>query len=552
MRKVLAALTAIAVPIIAAVGYSGAASAALPLSPHVIDLHSAFKQELAHQRAGKIGGVVYARDKQPSTAKTGPSCAEPACPLVWNGGPVQHAPRIYLLLWGPSWSTDSGQQASASYLESFYSGLGVQPQDSWSSTTSQYGDGAGFPTFSGSVFAGSWQDTSAPPFGATQEQLSAEADAFISSTVPGFNDSNDQVVVATQSGTCPAGFYASSCSGGSGDYCAWHSDSAGGASYTNLPYLLDSGAGCGANFVQNQYDGFSIVGGHEYAETVTDPDVDLGWWDPSDSSGGEVGDKCAWRDLGTVTLSSGTFAMQPLWSNAANDCALATSATDQVTVTSPGSQRAALGATVRLQIHGSSSQAKTITYSASQLPRGLSISKSTGLISGKATWPGNYAVTVTASDSTPATGSASFGWRINPAHGPVELLSHRAFCVDDSGGSLADNTKVDIRACAGTLAQNWAPFPNHSLRRYGGSGAIDTGACVNITDHSTSNGARVDLLGCDGQWNQLWAYSSATHQWKNPHSGKCLRDPGNSLTSGTQLELYACRASYVSEQWTNA
>src|ERR1017187_4147943 len=111
MRKVLAALTAIAVPIIAAVGYSGAASAALPLSPHVIDLHSAFKQELAHQRAGKIGGVVYARDKQPSTAKTGPSCAEPACPLVWNGGPVQHAPRIYLLLWGPSWSTDSGQQA---------------------------------------------------------------------------------------------------------------------------------------------------------------------------------------------------------------------------------------------------------------------------------------------------------------------------------------------------------------------------------------------------------------------------------------------------------
>ena len=166
---------------------------------------------------------------------------------------------------------------------------------------------------------GAFQDTSTPPFGVNQGQLAAEADAFASAH--GVTDTtNSQIVVATQSGTCPQGFYSPSCSGGSGNYCAWHSNS--NEPYTNLPYILDAGGGCGANIVQNQYDGFSIVGGHEYAETVTDPFPVSGWWDGSDPFGGEIGDKCAWRDpvtgnidIGTVTLSTGTFAVQPLYSN---------------------------------------------------------------------------------------------------------------------------------------------------------------------------------------------------------------------------------------------
>ena len=61
-------------------------------------------------------------------------------------------------------------------------------------------------------------------------------------------------------------------------------------------------------------DGFSIVGGHEYAETVTDPYLNA-WVDNSDSGGGEIGDKCVWTDLALTYLSSGAYATQPLWSN---------------------------------------------------------------------------------------------------------------------------------------------------------------------------------------------------------------------------------------------
>ncbi len=79
---------------------------------------------------------------------------------------------------GTELGTDPSQSASASYLESFYSGLRVQPEDNWSTITDQYSDGTGHPSFSGSVFVGTYQDTSTPPFGATQAQLTAESDAL--------------------------------------------------------------------------------------------------------------------------------------------------------------------------------------------------------------------------------------------------------------------------------------------------------------------------------------------------------------------------------------
>jgi ricin-type beta-trefoil lectin protein len=290
-------------------------------APHatVINLHHAYLAHLGHTKAAKITGIMYARNKEPKAAKVTAACSEPNCPLVYNGGSVQHSPHVYLLLWGPNWSSDPSQAGSAAYLESFYAGLGVEPQDSWSTITSQYGDGSGFPTFTGSVYEGAFQDTSTPPSGVDQSQLGAEADAFASTQ--GITDLADaQIVVATQSGTCPQGFYSPNCDGGSGDYCAWHSNS--NEPYTNLPYMLDAGSGCGEDIVQSQYDGFSIVGGHEYAETITDPFPVSGWWDSADGSGGEIGDKCAWRDpvsgnvdIATVALSTGTFAMQPLFNN---------------------------------------------------------------------------------------------------------------------------------------------------------------------------------------------------------------------------------------------
>ncbi len=101
-----------------------------------------------------------------------------------------------------------------------------------------------------------------------------------------------------------------------------------------------------------------------------------------------------------------------------------------VTVTNPGSRSTTTGSSVSLQISASDSAGATLTYSASGLPTGLSIGSSSGLISGTASTAGTYQVTVTATDSTGASGSASFTWTVGSAGGTCsssQLLGNPGF-----------------------------------------------------------------------------------------------------------------------------
>jgi Putative Ig domain len=87
-----------------------------------------------------------------------------------------------------------------------------------------------------------------------------------------------------------------------------------------------------------------------------------------------------------------------------------------VTVTNPGSKTGTVGTATSLQISASDSGGAALTYSASGLPTGLSISSS-GLVSGTPTAAGTFSVTATATDSTGASGNASFTWTISGGGG---------------------------------------------------------------------------------------------------------------------------------------
>jgi hypothetical protein len=64
------------------------------------------------------------------------------------------------------------------------------------------------------------------------------------------------------------------------------------------------------------------VEGHELSESQTDPQPPSGWYDFPDNQ--EIGDLCAWLapPAGDITLSTGTFAVQGLWSNRVNKCTI--------------------------------------------------------------------------------------------------------------------------------------------------------------------------------------------------------------------------------------
>ncbi len=87
-----------------------------------------------------------------------------------------------------------------------------------------------------------------------------------------------------------------------------------------------------------------------------------------------------------------------------------------VSLNSISTQSNAVGDAVSLQMSASDSENKTITYSATGLPSGLTINSSTGLISGTiavgADTSSPYAVTVTATDSAGNSATQSFNWTV--------------------------------------------------------------------------------------------------------------------------------------------
>ncbi|WP_181799536.1 hypothetical protein [Kitasatospora acidiphila] len=230
--------------------------------------------------------------------------------MRYHGGPVQHHPVVYLDFWGSQWNTDTN--GIQTYLTKLFQGLGTS-QDTWSAITSQYTDSSGTgPAFTGPVLGGSWSDNAAPaPAASSQSGIAAEADRAASHFgVAG--DTDAQIVVLSPHGTSPDGWP------GSG-FCAYH-DYSGSVSYTNMPYQLDAPAGsrCPNSALGGKLDAFSIVEGHEYAESISDPQPSSGW---VNSSGQEIGDTCE-SNFQKVALPTGTFAMQPLWSNRAGGCSI--------------------------------------------------------------------------------------------------------------------------------------------------------------------------------------------------------------------------------------
>ncbi|HEY8641242.1 MAG TPA: hypothetical protein VIO84_00600, partial [Candidatus Dormibacteraeota bacterium] len=249
-----------------------------------------------------------------------------ALQLQSNGGPVLSNPSVYLSFWG------APNPAAESYLESFFRAVGGS---GWAAVATQYCSNAPVGATScpaGSAFAGnpagqwkgSWVDGTAIPAAPVDADIESAALRAVAhfGLHPGA-----MYFVMTPSGHSEAGFGTS--------WCAWHGSTSSGSSqvsYTYLPYQPDAGASCGVNavnptdgFGHGIFDGLSIVGGHEYLESVTDPFPNSGW---IDANGDENGDKCQWGSgIGNYTFGSTVFAVQPTWSNASASCAMSLGAT---------------------------------------------------------------------------------------------------------------------------------------------------------------------------------------------------------------------------------
>jgi hypothetical protein len=256
--------------------------------------------------------LFYSRKylKSHPSLKWGPNAVQAAgssSNLYSNGGPVQTSPAIDIVYWGWQSIPDSNADPDDvyDYLNGFYNAIGG---GSWINIDTQYYGNNGYVSNTNPQLRNVVYDTSTPPNPYSDSDVQQEAQAV--ANYLGDASVNVNYVVVTPSGYSTSGFGT--------QWCAYHS-STGSVSYTDLPYIPDVGTSCGQGSVNypGTNDGVSIVGGHEEAETQTDPQPSSGW---IDSSGEEIGDKCAWQNLQN-NGNAGGYPTQPLWDNAIGGCA---------------------------------------------------------------------------------------------------------------------------------------------------------------------------------------------------------------------------------------
>jgi pro-kumamolisin-like protein/putative Ig domain-containing protein len=83
-----------------------------------------------------------------------------------------------------------------------------------------------------------------------------------------------------------------------------------------------------------------------------------------------------------------------------------------VTLNKPAAQKARVGQPVHVQLHATDSAGQTLSWRSAGLPPGVSISKTTGLISGTPTKAGKATATVTVSDTSGASVRAFIPWNV--------------------------------------------------------------------------------------------------------------------------------------------
>ncbi len=83
-----------------------------------------------------------------------------------------------------------------------------------------------------------------------------------------------------------------------------------------------------------------------------------------------------------------------------------------VTLTRPSAQNARVGQAVHVQLHATDSAGQTLSWRAAGLPPGLSISRTTGLITGTPTKAGKATATITVSDTSGVSAAAGIAWNV--------------------------------------------------------------------------------------------------------------------------------------------
>lgn len=249
--------------------------------------------------AGALLAACQPAPHDPNVRSVEEAIASKAYPLVDHGGSVLPVSKTVAIYWGDATQFPSDLQSGMAAMLSGFNG------SSYLGVMEQYMRNAPISTSNGTALS----DSSAPPSPApTTAQLGAEVCKLVAAPDP----STLYIVFTSNAPKI--------------NYCAWHNDTTCNGVTFQVAYIPNQALlpGCSpytrSNLHCNGYSDGTVASAdsvaHEFMETITDAHIDA-WFDKSKQ---EVADKCNFNYQQCVTLSTGSWQIQSLWSNAIGAC----------------------------------------------------------------------------------------------------------------------------------------------------------------------------------------------------------------------------------------
>jgi hypothetical protein len=256
--------------------------------------------------------------------------------------------------------------------------------------------------------------------------------------------------------------------------------------------------------------GFSVLGSHDYTEEGTyNVLISI-----HDQDGSNV------TSTDTATVSDAALS----WASGGAVFTLTPATAQPPTLTNPGNQTNAEGAAVSLQLQATSPNGYTLTYDAVELPVGLSLNTSTGLISGTVDYAaaedfnGSYSAVVSVTDGHGGSASQAFTWTVTN--------TDRAPVVTNPGNQ--SNAQGDV-----VSLQLSASDPDNDQLTYDATGlpsglSIDSGTgLISGTVDGTAAAASPYTVTVTASDGPLTASQTFTWTVTNANQAPVLTNPGN-------------------------
>jgi hypothetical protein len=238
--------------------------------------------------------------------------------LNYGGGPVMGGTtNVYAIFWEPTGNVSANYN---SLILRYFGDVGGSPLYN---NNSQYTDSSGNVP-SNTVLAGSWVDNSAYPESPLLDS-DIQNEVTNAQNANGWSSSIDNIFfVFTEAGQDLC-FDSSQSQCASNTFCAYHSFFGSDTIYAAMPYAASFSCNPGSSPNGDDADQTINVTSHEQMEAATDPLLNA-WLD---SSGQEIGDKCAWLfgpldgNGGDVNWNNDEYIVQEEWDNNVGGCVLA-------------------------------------------------------------------------------------------------------------------------------------------------------------------------------------------------------------------------------------